>query len=103
MVRTAASRSAAVRSFIFALAISSSTTHAVTSPAPIEIVGGGVSGVYCAWRLKQLAMALPSRLRGRLYGVGVAAPLALEGWQTLLGVAPIIAALGSGNLGELDP
>jgi predicted NBD/HSP70 family sugar kinase len=47
-------------------------------------------------RLKQLALALPSRLRGRLYGVGVAAPLALEGWQTLLGVAPEQAAQWAG-------
>ena len=39
-------------------------------------------------RLRELSAALPPRLRGRLYGIGVAAPLAMDGWQTLLGVAP---------------
>ena len=43
-------------------------------------------------RLRELKATLPSKLRSRLYGVGVAAPLALEGWQTLLGVAPEQAA-----------
>ena len=47
-------------------------------------------------QLKQLGQALPVKLRGRLYGVGVAAPLSLEGWQTLLGVAPEQAAQWAG-------
>ena len=38
--------------------------------------------------LKLLAGALPPRLRPRLHGVGVAAPLSLDGWQSLLGVVP---------------
>ena len=46
--------------------------------------------------LKQLTQALPARLRARLYGLGVAAPLALEGWQTLLGVPPERAARWAG-------
>ena len=37
-------------------------------------------------RLHALTQALPAKLRGRLHGVGVAAPLALGGWQTLLGM-----------------
>ncbi len=47
-------------------------------------------------RLRELTQTLPAKLRGRLYGVGVAAPLALEGWQTLLGVAPEQAAKWAG-------
>ena len=43
-------------------------------------------------RLKQLRRALPAPLRERLYGVGIAAPLSLGGWQELLGVAPAQAA-----------
>jgi predicted NBD/HSP70 family sugar kinase len=43
-------------------------------------------------RLKQLRKSLPAALRGRLHGVGVAAPLSLGGWQELLGIAPEQAA-----------
>uniref|UniRef100_UPI001E39EE30 ROK family transcriptional regulator n=1 Tax=Pelomonas sp. KK5 TaxID=1855730 RepID=UPI001E39EE30 len=46
--------------------------------------------------LSQLSATLPARLRGRLHGVGVAAPLALDGWQALLGVAPEQAARWAG-------
>ncbi len=42
-------------------------------------------------RLAQLTHALPPRLRARLHGVGVAAPLSLGGWQALLGMAGIAA------------
>jgi predicted NBD/HSP70 family sugar kinase len=37
-------------------------------------------------RLRQLTQALPARLRSRLHGVGIAAPLSLGGWQSLLGI-----------------
>jgi predicted NBD/HSP70 family sugar kinase len=37
-------------------------------------------------RLRQLTQALPARLRPRLHGVGIAAPLSLGGWQSLLGI-----------------
>ena len=37
-------------------------------------------------RLQQLTQSLPARLRPRLHGVGIAAPLSLGGWQSLLGV-----------------
>jgi predicted NBD/HSP70 family sugar kinase len=43
-------------------------------------------------RLGQLRRALAAPLRGRLHGVGIAAPLSLGGWQELLGVAPHQAA-----------
>jgi predicted NBD/HSP70 family sugar kinase len=43
-------------------------------------------------QLRRLSASLPAKLKSRLHGVGVAAPLALEGWQTLLGVAPEQAA-----------
>ena len=43
-------------------------------------------------RLRQLRAALVPRLRARLHGVGIAAPLSLDGWQTLLGIAPEQAA-----------
>jgi predicted NBD/HSP70 family sugar kinase len=43
-------------------------------------------------RLHGLRSALPPKLRGRLHGVGIAAPLSLGGWQTLLGIAPQQAA-----------
>ena len=43
-------------------------------------------------RLRQLRAALAPRLRARLHGVGIAAPLSLDGWQTLLGIAPEQAA-----------
>ena len=47
-------------------------------------------------RLRELRASLPANLRARLTGVGVAAPLSLEGWQTLLGVAPEQAARWAG-------
>lgn len=43
-------------------------------------------------RLGQLTDALPPVLRARLHGVGVAAPLSLGGWQSVLGIAPRQAA-----------
>ena len=43
-------------------------------------------------RLGELADTLPTKLRARLHGVGVAAPLALGGWQSVLGIAPREAA-----------
>jgi predicted NBD/HSP70 family sugar kinase len=38
--------------------------------------------------LRELTRSLKPALRTRLHGVGVAAPLSLGGWQTLLGLAP---------------
>jgi predicted NBD/HSP70 family sugar kinase len=38
--------------------------------------------------LRELTRGLKPALRSRLIGVGVAAPLSLGGWQTLLGLAP---------------
>lgn len=43
-------------------------------------------------RLRELVATLPPKLRKRLHGVGIAAPLSLGGWQTLLGIAPAQAA-----------
>ncbi len=43
-------------------------------------------------RLRQLRATLVPRLRARLHGVGIAAPLSLDGWQNLLGIAPGQAA-----------
>ncbi len=43
-------------------------------------------------RLDKLAGALPARLRERLHGVGIAAPLSLGGWHEVLGIAPEKAA-----------
>jgi len=43
-------------------------------------------------RLKQLAQSLKPALRSRLHGIGVAAPLSLGGWQSLLGIDPGQAA-----------
>ena len=43
-------------------------------------------------RLQHLVQALPFKLRARLHGVGVAAPLSLGGWQALLGIRPRQAA-----------
>jgi len=37
-------------------------------------------------RLKQLVQALRPALRPRLHGIGVAAPLSLGGWQSVLGI-----------------
>jgi predicted NBD/HSP70 family sugar kinase len=44
-----------------------------------------------AIRLKAMRNSLPARQRDRLQGVGIAAPLSLGGWQTLLGIAPSTA------------
>ncbi len=38
--------------------------------------------------LRELTRSLKPALRAHLHGVGVAAPLSLGGWQTLLGLAP---------------
>lgn len=43
-------------------------------------------------RLESLVKTLPAKLRSRLHGVGIAAPLSLGGWQTLLGISPDKAA-----------
>ncbi len=43
-------------------------------------------------RLAQLVHALPFKLRARLHGVGVAAPLSLGGWQAVLDIRPRQAA-----------
>lgn len=43
-------------------------------------------------RLGQLTASLPARLRTRLHGIGVAAPLSLGGWQSVLGIDPGQAA-----------
>jgi predicted NBD/HSP70 family sugar kinase len=43
-------------------------------------------------RLQGLCKSLPAKFRARLQGVGIAAPLSLGGWQTLLGIAPEQAA-----------
>jgi len=37
-------------------------------------------------RLQQLTQTLPFKLRSRLHGVGIAAPLSLEGWHEVLGI-----------------
>jgi len=43
-------------------------------------------------RLQQLIHTLPFKLRARLHGVGIAAPLSLGGWQSVLGIEPALAA-----------
>ena len=43
-------------------------------------------------RLAQLVGVLSPKLRSRLHGIGVAAPLSLGGWQSVLGIAPRQAA-----------
>jgi predicted NBD/HSP70 family sugar kinase len=43
-------------------------------------------------RLRQLRKSLKPALRSRLQGIGVAAPLSLEGWQEVLGIEPAAAA-----------
>ena len=43
-------------------------------------------------RLRQLSRTLPVKLRARLHGVGIAAPLSLGGWQRVLGIDPALAA-----------
>lgn len=47
-------------------------------------------------RLQQLTQSLPFKLRSRLHGVGVAAPLSLEGWHAVLGIGPEQAAKWAG-------
>lgn len=47
-------------------------------------------------RLALLRASLAPVLRSRLHGIGVAAPLSLDGWQALLGVAPDQAARWAG-------
>ena len=47
-------------------------------------------------RLRQLKQSLPPKLRARLHGVGIAAPLSLEGWHAVLGIAPALAARWAG-------
>ena len=47
-------------------------------------------------RLRQLKQSLPPRLRARLHGVGIAAPLSLEGWHAVLGMAPQLTARWAG-------
>ncbi len=42
-------------------------------------------------RLQQLTHTLPLKLRARLHGVGIAAPLSLGGWQGVLGIDPVLA------------
>jgi predicted NBD/HSP70 family sugar kinase len=43
-------------------------------------------------RIEQLRAALAPKLRARIVGVGIAAPLSLGGWQALLGIEPDQAA-----------
>jgi predicted NBD/HSP70 family sugar kinase len=47
-------------------------------------------------RLRRLTLSLPAKLRGRLHGVGVAAPLSLEGWHEVLGIGRTQAAKWAG-------
>ena len=47
-------------------------------------------------RLRTLSDTLRSALKARLHGVGIAAPLSLGGWQTLLDIPPALAAKWSG-------
>lgn len=47
-------------------------------------------------RLQQLTQSLPFKLRSRLHGVGIAAPLSLGGWQAVLGIEPRQAAKWEG-------
>jgi predicted NBD/HSP70 family sugar kinase len=47
-------------------------------------------------RLRQLTHSLPVKLRARLHGVGVAAPLSLEGWHAVLGIGRKQAAKWAG-------
>jgi len=47
-------------------------------------------------RLQQLTKSLPFKLRSRLHGVGVAAPLSLEGWHSVLGIGRKQAAKWAG-------
>ena len=47
-------------------------------------------------RLRALADSLRPALKARLHGVGVAAPLSLDGWQTLLDMPKSVAAQWAG-------
>ena len=47
-------------------------------------------------RLQQLTRSLPVKLRARLHGVGIAAPLSLEGWHAVLGIGRKQAAKWAG-------
>ncbi len=47
-------------------------------------------------RLARLTQTLPPKLRARLHGVGVAAPLSLEGWHAVLGIGRAQAAKWAG-------
>jgi len=47
-------------------------------------------------RLQQLTLSLPFKLRTRLHGVGIAAPLSLEGWHAVLGIGRKQAAKWGG-------
>jgi len=47
-------------------------------------------------RLNRLTHSLPPKLRSRLHGVGVAAPLSLEGWHAVLGISRKQAAKWAG-------
>ncbi|HEY4069428.1 MAG TPA: ROK family transcriptional regulator [Burkholderiaceae bacterium] len=47
-------------------------------------------------RLQQLTLSLPVKLRPRLHGVGIAAPLSLEGWHAVLGIGRQQAAKWAG-------
>ena len=47
-------------------------------------------------QLRRLVEQLPAALRPRLHGIGVAAPLSLEGWHAVLGIAPREAARWAG-------
>ena len=47
-------------------------------------------------RLRQLKQSLPPKLRTRLHGVGIAAPLSLEGWHGVLGIDPKLASRWAG-------
>lgn len=52
-------------------------------------------------RLEQLTRSLPVKLRARLHGVGVAAPLSLVGWRSVLGIDARQAARWAGiDIGE---
>jgi len=47
-------------------------------------------------RLQQLTQSLPFKQRSRLHGVGIAAPLSLEGWHAVLGIGRKQAAKWAG-------
>ena len=47
-------------------------------------------------RLQHLTQTLPFKLRSRLHGVGIAAPLSLEGWHAVLGIGRKQAAKWAG-------